>query len=205
VTGRTIGLIKKLYQGGLDFIPDYMIADHGTVIVKGDNFEYVQEVQAQVIEKWEEAKHDELRALLKTQAVQEQPFYPPYRHAYYYNKERFDHSIIPEIVSLGFECILLHDVYLDILPATIGKGTTLTKLVESVGCSGDTVIACGDSLNDLPLFEAGYKSIAVGNSEPALLPKIENMDHVFLSEFPGIRGIIDGLNRYQESHNEAHV
>lgn len=197
VTGRTLGLVRSLYDGGLDFVPDYIIADHGSVIVKGESFEPVEEIQSQIIEKWEEANHDELKRLLSTQAVQEQPFYPPYRHAYYYHKERFDMSIVPHILSLGFECTLSHDVYLDILPATVGKGTTLKRLVESLDCDADKVIACGDSLNDLPLFQAGYKSIAVGNSEPALLAKIQEMDHVFLSQYPGVSGIKDGLEQYQ--------
>jgi len=196
VTGRTLGLVKNLYDGSFDFIPDYIIADHGSVIVKGDNFEYVEDVQSQIIKKWEQAKHDELKFLLNTQAVQEQPFNPPYRHAYYYHKGLFDKSIIPKILSLGFECTLSHDVYLDILPATIGKGSTLKKLIDNMGCNSDKVITCGDSLNDLPLFEAGYKSIAVSNSEPALLTKIEKMGNVFLSKFPGISGIKDGLNNY---------
>jgi len=86
VTGRTLGLVKNLYAGGFDFIPDYIIADHGSVIVKGDDFEYVEDIQSQIIKKWEQAKHDELKFLLSTQAVQEQPFNPPYRHAYYYQK-----------------------------------------------------------------------------------------------------------------------
>ena len=197
VTGRTLGLVKNLYAGGFDFIPDYIIADHGSVIVKGDDFEYVEDIQSQIIKKWEQAKHDELKFLLSTQAVQEQPFNPPYRHAYYYQNEFFDKSIIPKIVSLGFECTLSHGVYLDILPATIGKGTTLKMLIDKMGCSAEKVIACGDSLNDLPLFETGYKSVAVGNSEPALLSKIEKMDNVFLSKFPGISGVKDGLNSYQ--------
>ena len=62
-----------------------------------------------------------------------------------------------------------------------------------MGCNSDKVITCGDSLNDLPLFETGYKSIAVSNSEPALLTKIEKMGNVFLSKFPGI----SGSNSYQ--------
>ncbi|WP_420422480.1 HAD-IIB family hydrolase [Simkania sp.] len=197
VTGRTLGLVKNLYQGGLNFIPDYIIADHGSVIVRGENFEYVDEIQSEIMEKWENARHDELRSLLDIQTVQKQPFNPPFCHAYYYQKDTFDMSIVPEIQSLGFECILSHDVYLDILPSNVGKGSTLKKLIRSEGCDEKKVITCGDSLNDLPLFQSGYKSIAVANLEPALLAPIENMDNVYLSQHPGISGIIDGLMHYK--------
>jgi len=196
VTGRTLDLVKSLYDQGLEFIPDYIIADHGTIVVNGDDFQYVEDIQSQIISRWQEADHQSLKVLLQSQAVQEQPFDPPYRHAYYYQKESFDISTVDDIKSLGFECILSHDVYLDILPAGITKGATLKRLIAYLECDSDNVITCGDSLNDLPLFETGYKSIAVSNSEPALLGKIKDMKNVIISQYPGVSGIVDGINKH---------
>jgi len=193
VTGRTLNLVKELYTSGFNFIPDYIIADHGTIVVHGHNFEYVETLQAEIIKQWNQSKHDQLRQLLQTQAVEEQPFNPPYRHAYYYDNLRFNHDCVVDIEALGFECILSHDVFLDILPSGFNKGSTLQKLITGLKVSPEKILTCGDSLNDLPLFKTGYKSVAVGNAEASLVEKIQSMDNVFHSQHPGVLGIIDGL------------
>lgn len=59
-----------------------------------------------------------------------------------------------------------------------------------------TVITCGDSLNDLSLFQTGLKSIAVGNSEPKLVNAIQTLANVYHSQEPGLHGIVDGLNHF---------
>lgn len=198
VTGRTVELIKDLYQyDNFDFIPNYIIADHGTIIVHGGNFEPLHFLQSQVIIEWEKLDHHLLYKLLDSEpSIVKQPFHPPYRHAYYYQCELRKDKLIPQIEELGFECIASSGVYLDILPKGYNKGTTLVHLLDHLQVEYSNVVTAGDSLNDLPLFKTGLASIAVGNSEKDLISKISKMSNVYISQHDGVLGIIDGLANY---------
>lgn len=198
VTGRTIELIRDLYLGSFDFIPNYIIADHGTVIVHGSNFEPINSLQSKVIAKWEKLEHHQLLKLLNNESsIIKQPFNPPFRHAYYYRSEVIINRLIPKIEELGFECIVSSGVYLDILPNGFNKGTTLLNLLDHLQVEHRNVVTAGDSLNDLPLFKTGLASIAVGNSDNDLLKKVSKMSNVFISKHCGVSGIVDGLANFR--------
>ncbi len=195
VTGRTLDLVYQLYSDGLSYIPDYIIADHGTLVINSQTLNPVTAVQDYIIEQWDKADHEQLGIILrKNTSLTKQPYNPRFRYAYYYNPTTLNSDVIEEIKALGFDCVLSHDAYFDILPANVGKGSSLRRLMGSLEISDEKIITCGDSLNDLSLFTSGYGSIAVGNSEPALKRLINSMDNVFLSQHPGIYGILDGLD-----------
>ncbi|MBS0290020.1 MAG: HAD-IIB family hydrolase [Proteobacteria bacterium] len=198
VTGRTIELIKDLYLSDFNFVPNYIIADHGTVIVHGSNFEPLNSLQSKVVVQWEKLDHDQLLKLLNNESsIVKQPFHPPFRHAYYYQSELIKDRLVPKIEELGFECIASSGIYLDILPKGFNKGTTLLHLLDHLEVDHRNVVTAGDSLNDLPLFKTGLASIAVGNSEVDLLNKVSKMSNVFISKHCGVSGIVDGLANFR--------
>lgn len=47
--------------------------------------------------------------------------------------------------------------------------TALGALLEHVGLAGAEIVACGDHLNDLPLFNIATRSVAPANAHPAAL------------------------------------
>ena len=198
VTGRTLNLIKDLYATGFDFIPDYIIADHGTVIVHGDTHLPVDPLQSKVIAQWQRSQHTALLTLLDNEStISIQPFNPPYRHAYYYQSESVKDRLKPQIEALGFECINSSGVYLDILPKNFNKGASLLYLLDQLEADHNKVITAGDTLNDLPLFTTGLPGIVVGNAEADLIPHVMNMDNIYVSRDHGVSGIIEGLIHYQ--------
>ena len=76
------------------------------------------------------------------------------------------------------------------------KGSSLLRLIEYMKLERDRVITCGDSLNDLSLFQTGLKSIIVRNAEKVLLNEAKELKNIYYSPFPGLLGILDGLNFY---------
>lgn len=198
VTGRTLHLVKDLYAAGFDFIPDFIIADHGTIIVDGDTHHPIEPLQSKIIEQWQQSKHTALLELLNNEpTISRQPFNPPYRHAYYYHSEIIKNRLLPQIESLGFECIASSGIYLDILPKNFDKGRSLLYLLDQLQIDHGSVITAGDSLNDLSLFKTNLSGIVVGNAEEDLLPYVADMDNIYLSPYHGVSGIIDGLINYQ--------
>jgi HAD superfamily hydrolase (TIGR01484 family) len=198
VTGRPIETVKQFCTHGYLPNPHFVIGDHGTHIVDGVNFYPVEYLQNPIIQKWNNG-NSMLRELLREEiGIQLQPLDPPYRIAYYYDPNLLKDQTLEKIINAGFDFVQSCDMYLDILPRGISKGSSLLNLIKYLDISPEIVITSGDSLNDLSLFQTGLKSIAVSNSEPKLLEEIKKLNNVYLSPFPGLSGVIDGIQFYEK-------
>lgn len=196
VTGRDLDFISGLCEDPAFPKPDYIIGDVGTTIVGGETHDPVPEVQDWVAQRWGEANARVKEMLANEPGLELQPVDTQRRVSYYYEPEKLQESTVKKIEDAGFDCILSADLYLDVMPKGISKGPTLLKFIEAMGLNSDNVIPCGDTLNDLSLFETGLKGVAVGNSEPKLVEKIKTMENVYHSPHPGVAGIWDGLKVY---------
>lgn len=195
-TGRSIESVKQFCVRGILPTPHFVIGDHGTHIVDGINFHPIEHLQKPIIQKWGNGNLLLKNLLLHERGIQLQPLDPPYRVAYYYDPEFLESQTLQKIQDHGYDCILSCDMYLDIVPRGVNKGSSLLNLLDDLQVSHDISITCGDSLNDLSLFKTGLKSIAVGNSEPKLVTEIQNLPNVYHSAHTGLLGIIDGLQFY---------
>jgi HAD superfamily hydrolase (TIGR01484 family) len=193
VTGRPVETVKRFCSHGYLPNPHFVIGDHGTHIVDGENFYPVECLQNPIIQTWNNS-NSLLRELLREEiGIQLQPLDPPYRVAYYYDPHLLQDKTLEKIVNAGFDFVQSCDMYLDILPRGVSKGSSLLNLIKHLDINPNIVITSGDSLNDLSLFQTGLKSIAVSNSEPKLLEKIKTLNNVYSSAFPGLLGVIDGI------------
>ncbi|NCJ08341.1 HAD-IIB family hydrolase [Synechococcales cyanobacterium C] len=196
VTGRDLGFIERLYAEPGFPQPDYIIGDVGTTIVHGDTFKPLPEVQNWVTERWGNANERIKRMMANEPGIKLQPVATERRVSYYYQPEELQPSTVQKVIDAGFDCILSADIFLDVMPRGIAKGPTLLKLMEVLQLKRENVIPAGDTLNDLSLFETGLSAIAVGNSEPKLVEKIQTMENVYHSPHPGVAGIWDGIKVY---------
>lgn len=196
-TGRSIETVKQFCAKGYLPHPHFVIGDHGTDIVDGVHFYPVEYLQNPIIQKWNHSNAMIKELLCNEVGLRLQPINPPYRVAYYYDPHRLQNQVLEKITNAGFDFIQSCDMYLDILPRGVNKGSSLLNLIDYLKINHEIVITCGDSLNDLSLFQTGLKSIAVSNSEPKLIEEIKKIDSVYHSGFPGLLGIIDGLQFYE--------
>ena len=70
-----------------------------------------------------------------------------------------------------FHCVFQRDIYsgaqwLEIMPKTASKAHAARQLAELLGC--DRIVAFGDGVNDIPLFDAADEGHAVANASDAL-------------------------------------
>ncbi len=195
-TGRPVDTVKSFCRRGYLPNPHFVLGDHGTHLVDGIDFSPVTPLQEAITLAWNNG-NQMLKDLLRNEpGIQLQPIDPPYRVAYYYDPHRLENRTLEKITQAGFDFILSCDMYLDILPKGINKGSSLLNLLDYLEINRELVITSGDSLNDLSLFQTGLKSIAVGNSEPKLIEIVKQLNNVYHSRFPGLLGIIDGLQYY---------
>jgi sucrose-6-phosphatase len=93
--------------------------------------------------------------------------------------------------------------HLDILPQESGKGLAASYIRQKLNIAPQRTLACGDSGNDLTLFEQSTLGILVGNSQPDLLAWYEThrQPRLYLAQAAYAAGIWEGL----EAHGVTHI
>ena len=106
--------------------------------------------------------------------------------------------------GLDVDVLVSANVFLDVLPHGVNKGSTLRRVLEWLDVDDDDCIVAGDSLNDLALFETGLRGIVVGNCEPALLKHTRSLDRIYHADRPGAAGVLEGLRHHFERNGDDH-
>ena len=195
VTGRGLESVLPLLSDPLLPQPEYIICDVGATVVDGETQQAIQPLQSNIDQRWpgEQAVAAAMAPFtqLKRQEV------PQQRRCSYHAKKD---SLSPEIdrVAAGLDCDVIYsaDWYLDILPRGVNKGSTIRALVEHLSIDPASVLVAGDTLNDLSMFEQGFKGVCVGRSEPALVESTKNHSNVMHAEKTGCGGILEALSYF---------
>ncbi len=204
VTGRDIDFIADLIrQPGMPR-PRYIIGDIGTSVFDGETLQPVADLEADIITRWGDSA-ERVTQLLEGEpglTLQDTPF--RHRVSYDYDPDKLSPRAVARIEACGFDTLLSAGRYFDVLPRGVSKGPTLTRLVEALGLNPEAVLVAGDTMNDFSLFQAGFKGVAVGNSEPRLLQAVNRMRHVYRSPSPGAAGIADAIRKFDLKGGQRH-
>lgn len=197
VTGRGMESVLPLLNDSIIPNPDYIICDVGATILNGRTLELIQPLQSQIEKKWPGilAIRKKLQRIkgLKYQKVPQQR-----RCSFYFDKDTNIEKIKELVAPYGCDVLLSADQYLDVLPGGVNKGYTLKHLVQLMELNEDQVLVAGDTLNDLSLFETGYKGVVVGAAEKALSQATKDMPHVYQAEKRGAGGILEAMDHFHE-------
>jgi glucosylglycerol-phosphate synthase len=198
VTGRALEAVMPLLADPSLPRPDYLVCDVGATVVDGRTLQPVQPLQARIEERWpgERRVSDAMRSFegLRRQDV------PQERRCSYYCEPgllaRYREAIERVARELGCEVLYSADRYLDILPPRTNKGHTLTALARHLKLPRDRLLVAGDTLNDLSMYEAGFRGVCVGGSEPALLEATAGEHHVLHARATGCGGILEAIDHF---------
>jgi len=97
--------------------------------------------------------------------------------------------------SLPAELVYSSDLFLDIIPEKAGIGRAVKFLADSMVLNPNQVYVCGNSGNDIDLFEYGYRGIVVANATHELKEAVEM--RAFFAEKEFADGLLEGLEHYQ--------
>ncbi len=203
VTGRDIDFVAELIDTPGMPRPHYVVGDIGTSIYDGASLQPVTELEAPIAAAWDDAT-ERVIALLEGErglTLQGTPF--RHRVSYYYEPAALSLGSAAKVEAAGFDCLLSADRFFDVLPKGISKGPTLVRLVEALGLDAARVLVAGDTMNDLSLFETGYRGVAVGNAEPRLVAAVSEMPNVYRSPYPGSAGIADAIRHFDFERGAA--
>ncbi len=85
---------------------------------------------------------------------------------------------------------------LDVLPQGCNKGSAAEYVAHYLGFEPSDVIVCGDSANDIAMFNYGFAGVVVGNAHPEL--KALDDPLVYQSTHDCAKGVLDGIEYWSE-------
>ena len=80
---------------------------------------------------------------------------------------------------------------LDVLPSDVNKGTAAAFLAKHWGIASDFVIVCGDSGNDLSMFQQDFLGVTVANAHDEL--RQLSHDRVYHAAQSYAAGVVEGV------------
>lgn len=194
VTGRGLEAVLPLFSNPLMPRPDYIIADVGATVVCGHTMEAVQPLQSEIAGRWP-GTHRVLGALGRFPGLEGQEVPQERRCSFFSTVGDIDGELRQAVEELNCDLLFSAGRYLDVLPRGVSKGFTLRALLAQKNVDPEDVVVAGDTLNDLSLFQSGFKGIVVGEAESELRERVEadSDADVYIAGRPGAGGILEGL------------
>jgi sucrose-6-phosphatase len=203
-TGRSLYLYRLLAEAKSLLPPDALITAVGTeMYFEQQESQYDQEWADILSEGW---NREEIMAIanqfsdLQCQPNSEQN---PFKISYYLAEaaaERTLEQLKAALQSGGFEIKLIYSAGqdLDLLPKNGDKGLAVQFLRRRWQISPEKTIVCGDSGNDISMFEGQEKSLLVANAKAELLEWYEanQNSNNYLAKSDCAGGILEGLKHF---------
>ena len=195
VTGRGLESVLPLLSDPTIPQPDYIICDVGCTVVHGETQQAIQPLQGEIDELWpgEQMIED---ALLPFDGLQRQEVPQERRVSYFCDGDVVTDEMVARIEALSCNALFSNHKYLDILPRGVNKGRTLSRLVKHLNVDPESVLVAGDTLNDLSMYEHGFKGVCVGESEPGLLDATMHKARVLHAGATGCGGILEAFEHF---------
>ena len=139
-------------------------------------------------------------ALLPFEELEPQPeiFHSPYKVSYFvYDADASDLAHWQQALrqaNLDVQLVYSSDRDLDVLPQGVHKGSAAAHLAKLWQIDHEQVIVCGDTGNDLTMFEQGFYGIVVGNALAEL--KALNSDRIYHARGEIAAGVQEGLEHW---------
>ena len=202
-TGRSQANVQPLYEAFALPKPDLMICDVGTTIIGPQGDTFFDDLQQDIVQRWGDG-HDVIARLLFDLPLTRQAGTGPWRRSYLYDNETVALEAKARVEAAGFDGLLSDNLYFDVLPRKVNKGSTLRQVVSIMGFAPDDVLVAGDTLNDLSMLICGFPAVVVANAEQRLMQALPRHPKIFIASRPGAAGILEAIAHHPAMNQGAH-
>lgn len=204
-TGRSLYSYEIIATEKSLLTPDALLASVGTEIyfdpkTKKPSFQWSKILT----EGWNRRKIIEIASIFSTLQIQPDSEQNPFKISYYLDRSVAKSTMIEldnALKKAGFEVKFIYSSGqdFDILPKNGDKGLAVKFLQDRWQILSKNTVTCGDSGNDIALFESSEKGVIVGNAKPELLLwyKKHKRDSLYLAEAHYADGVLEGLQHFE--------
>ncbi len=201
-TGRSHASTCELIAQKQLLAPDYLITGVGSEIYQDATLDLDwAEHLSQDWDKMAIASLAQQFKKLKPQSLKDQN---PWKISYCLEPAAENSSILQELQQkltgsgLAAQIIFSSNRDVDILPQTSNKGNAMTYLQKRLQIPSDATLVCGDSGNDISMFEQDVRGVIVANALSELLAwhRECGTKHHYLAGSACAGGIIEGMNYF---------
>ncbi|NCU37814.1 sucrose-phosphate phosphatase [Candidatus Saccharibacteria bacterium] len=200
VTGRSMTLYQQLAAQKSLITPDALVTAVGTEIYwngteTADNWP--------VCNNWNRLKIVQALSEIEQLATQPESEQRPFKISYFLgqNNDAILAKVKYVLEDFDVDIVYSQDLYLDILPKHINKGSALMHLAIKWDIDSKSIFACGDSGNDIDMLKVS-KSIVVGNAKQELLDWARHSSStelpIYIAKHSFAAGILEGLAFYND-------
>jgi sucrose-6F-phosphate phosphohydrolase len=203
-TGRSLTLYRELEQEKSLIQPDILVLSVGTEIYHTNAPEPDPDWSQHLSHGWDREAVVEITAHFADLEPQPDTEQTPFKASYFLH-ETVAADLIPQLkAALGDRGLDAQVIYssgqdLDILPRRANKGAATTFLQQKLNIAPEKTVVCGDSGNDLSLFQdANSRGVIVGNARPELLDwhHANPSGDRYLAQARCAGGILEGLHYF---------
>ncbi|PWV51695.1 glucosylglycerol-phosphate synthase [Chitinophaga sp. S165] len=197
VTGRGLESVIPLLNDPIIPNPDYIICDVGATIVDGNTLEPIDSLQAGIEKNWP-GRLKVIETLKNVPGLTYQEVPQQRRCSFFVEEPDIVETVAGLVADLDCEVIYSAGKYLDVIPRGVNKGSSLTELVSYLGVDASDVLAAGDTLNDLAMYNCGFKGVVVGNAEAKLVEATAGLKDILYADTAGAGGILEAIIHFPE-------
>lgn len=204
-TGRSPALYQELQQEKQLIQPDAVVTSVGTEIYTNGMEAYDPEWADILSQGWDRDRILETAGHFSDLPSQPDSEQRPFKVSYFLSEDVAP-DLLPRLESaLKDRSLEVRLIYsggkdLDILPIKGNKGLAMQFIRNRYGMAPERTVACGDSGNDIALFEVGdERGIIVGNARPELRNWYEEhrQDSLYFAQASCAGGILEGLKHFE--------
>lgn len=200
-SGRNIDLVKKVIEEERLPLPDFIICSVGTEIYYTNGKDYILDKGWSTFLEGRWKREDIVNRLkgISWLKMQEEVAQNPFKISYYYDKEKYSHEHLIKVLGTGWykvNIIASHGEFIDFLPKRASKGNAIRFLCQKWAIPLSSVIAAGDSGNDIDMFRSSVKGIIVGNRSIELA-EYKTTKKIYVAKSSASSGILEGLKHYK--------
>lgn len=203
-TGRSLYLYQLLAKAKALITPDALITSVGTEMYFDKKYEQFDPEWAEILSQgWNREKimaiADQFGELQYQPSSEQNPF-----KISYYLAQSVAQKTITQLKSAlkdgGYDIKLIYSAGqdLDLLPRNGDKGLAVKFLRRKWDISANKTIVCGDSGNDISMFQGEENGLIVSNAKPELRQWYEENkdDSLYLAQAACAKGILEGLQYF---------
>lgn len=196
VTGRSYHSVSTLMREVELPAPDCMICDVGTSVLAVDGCALDPVIEAEIADRWADGHARLAEAIDPIEGLSRQTGTGPFRRSYTYEHISAALTARERTRTLGYDALISHGCFLDVLPRGINKGWALRRLIDTIGLANARVLTAGDTMNDWAMLSSGFAAVAVGNAEEELLNALPDHRLIYRARASGAGGILEALSQH---------